>query len=108
MLNIGAKSRNANTGTGQVSHQYIHTVFLVTGSMLLTLTLMEVTLRLFSGLLPVEIQQVLDINPRNFGVSHPYVGYLHKPKSSFTSSGRDFKAVHHTDGHGFLRPHALA
>jgi hypothetical protein len=76
-------------------------ICLLLGSVLLSLMLGEVLLRFFSNLLPAEIQQALDINPTNFGVSHPYVGNLHTPDNSFILSGRDFRAIHHTDGYGF-------
>jgi hypothetical protein len=56
------------------------------------------------GLLPVEIQQQAQADPRNYGVSHPYIGHLHKPNQALIIEGRDFRAVHHTDGHGFRNP----
>lgn len=77
-------------------------ISLLLGSVVLSLIFGELVLRLFSGLLPTEIeQQLLQADPRNQGVGHPYIGHLHKPNNTFILSGRDFRAAHHTDGHGF-------
>lgn len=67
----------------------------------LCVALAECLLRLFPGLLPVEIYQQLRVDPGNLGVSHSYIGHLHRPNNSFIISGKDFRAVHHTDAHGF-------
>ena len=61
----------------------------------------EGLLRLVSDLLPAEVCSQLRNTPSRRGVSHPYIGYLHKPNNSLFIAGRDFGAVHHTDGHGF-------
>jgi hypothetical protein len=74
---------------------------LILGSILFTLVLAEGVLRLAPGLLPVELQQVLRADPRNYGIVHPYIGHLHKPNNALVISGRDFHAIHNTDGHGF-------
>jgi len=58
-------------------------------------------LRLFPGLLSRESLEILQGDPGNRGVSHPYIGHLHKPASTGIIAGSDFKAVHHTDGYGF-------
>ena len=71
------------------------------GSIVLTVGLVEGLLRLLPGLLPEETQQLVQANPKNFGVSHPYIGHLHSPHGSRLISGRDFNAFHHTDGYGF-------
>jgi len=72
------------------------------GSVLLTVTLAEATLRLASGLFNEEVQQLLrGADPANFGVAHPYIGHLHTPHNTFVLSGRDFRAVHNVDGLGF-------
>jgi lysophospholipase L1-like esterase len=34
-------------------------------------------------------------------VAHPYIGYLHTPNQAVVMTGRDFRAVHTTDGLGF-------
>jgi lysophospholipase L1-like esterase len=74
---------------------------LLLGSMVFGLLLGEFLLRLFSGLLPGEIAQQLQANPGQQGVDHPYIGHLHRANSAIVIAGRDFRAVHHTDGHGF-------
>jgi lysophospholipase L1-like esterase len=74
---------------------------LVFGSVFFALLLAEAVLRLAPGLLPVELQQVLRADPRNYGIVHPYIGHLHKPNNALVISGRDFHAIHNTDGHGF-------
>jgi len=74
---------------------------LFAGSILFALTLAEGILRLFPGLLSVELQQIVEARPDNFGIAHPYIGYLHKPNNTFIVAGRDFRAVNHTDGYGF-------
>jgi hypothetical protein len=74
---------------------------LVFGSIFLALVLAEGALRLAPGLLPVELQQIIRADPRNYGVVDPYIGYLHKPNNALVISGRDYRAVHHTDGYGF-------
>lgn len=81
--------------------QLLGKIGLLSCSLVLSLILGEVFLRLFSDLLSVEIQQVLEVNPRNFGVSHFYIGNLHTPNNTFILSGRDFRAAHNTDGYGF-------
>jgi lysophospholipase L1-like esterase len=70
-------------------------------SVFFAVTLAEGLLRLVPGVLPVELQQVIRADPRDYGVDHPYIGYLHKPNNALVISGRDFHAVHHTDGYGF-------
>ena len=45
-------------------------------------------LRLFSGWLPVEIQQVIRADPSNYGVVHPYIGNLHRPNNALVRSGK--------------------
>jgi SGNH hydrolase-like domain, acetyltransferase AlgX len=76
-------------------------VLLIAGSIFLAMALMEGILRFFPGLLPVELQQLIQADPNNYGVTHPYIGHLHKPNNALVISGRDFSAVHHTDAHGF-------
>ncbi|MGE5304443.1 MAG: SGNH/GDSL hydrolase family protein [Alphaproteobacteria bacterium] len=58
-------------------------------------------MRLVPGLLPIEVQQIIRRNPSNYGVAHPYIGHLQTPNNALVISGRDFRAVHHTDGLGF-------
>jgi lysophospholipase L1-like esterase len=79
----------------------LYSAILIVSSILLALVLMEGILRFFPGLLPVEVQQLTQAEPKNYGVSHPYIGHLHTPNNALIISGRDFKAVHHTDGYGF-------
>jgi len=74
---------------------------LLLGSILFALVLAEGLLRLAPGLLPAELQQIIRADPSNYGVLHYYIGNLHRPNNALVISGRDFRAVHHTDGHGF-------
>jgi len=83
------------------ARQIIFSALAIGGSLLLTITLIEAALRVFSGWLPVELQQLMQADPNNYGVAHPYIGHLHRPNNALAISGRDFRAVHHTDGHGF-------
>jgi lysophospholipase L1-like esterase len=75
--------------------------FLFAGSIFFALALAEGILRLFPGLLSMELQQVVEARPDNFGIAHPYIGYLQKPQNTFIIGGRDFRASNHTDGYGF-------
>src|SRR5262249_32582351 len=70
---------------------------------LLGLIALEVLVRIGSGLFDPEIRQLMRFNPStiNYGVTHPYIGHLQTPNSSFAASGRDFEAVHHVDSSGF-------
>ena len=68
---------------------------------LASLALAEGVLRVFPGLLSVEMRQILEADSRNYGVAHPYIGHLHKPNSTIVIPSRDFTASHHTDGLGF-------
>ena len=70
-------------------------------SMLIALLLAEGILRFAPDLLPVEVQHIITRNPSNYGVAHPYIGHLQTPNNALVISGRDFHAVHHTDGYGF-------
>ena len=83
------------------ARQIIFSALAIGGSLLLTITLIEAALRVFSGWLPVELHQLMQADPNNYGVAHPYIGHLHRPNNALAISGRDFRAVHHTDGHGF-------
>ena len=74
---------------------------LYAGSIFFAVTLAEGILRLVPGLLSVELQQIVEARPDNFGIAHPYIGYLHKPNNTFITAGRDFRAANHTDGYGF-------
>jgi lysophospholipase L1-like esterase len=82
----------------------IFAAIVIAGSFFVAFALFEGTLRLFPVLLPVEIRPLTQARQSDFGVAHPYIGHLHKPNNSFELSGRDFSAVHHTDGHGFRNP----
>jgi lysophospholipase L1-like esterase len=75
-------------------------LFLV-GSVLFTILLMEGIVRLASVWLPEDTQQLLRIDSSDYGISHPYIGHLHKPNGTIILSSRDFQAAHHTDGYGF-------
>jgi hypothetical protein len=66
----------------------------------LSLVTLEGLLRATAGLLPAEIRNVMQATPGGFGVSHPYIGHLHKPNASIALAGRDFAVLHHTDARG--------
>jgi lysophospholipase L1-like esterase len=76
----------------------------IAGSLLFSLAIAEVILRLFPGMISSEIKESIQARPGSSGISHPYIGHLHKPNRNFTHVGRDFTAVHHTDGLGFRNP----
>ena len=67
----------------------------------LAMALAEGILRFFPSLLSVELQQVIEKDPDNFGVAHPYIGYLGTPNETYVQTGRDFRALIQTDGYGF-------
>jgi lysophospholipase L1-like esterase len=74
---------------------------LIAGGLLFAMALTEGVLRLFPGLLSVQLQQVIKVDPDQLGIAHPYIGYLHEPDNTFVLAGKDFRAVNHTDGYGF-------
>lgn len=84
-----------------ISRRALAKLTLLVVSTISAVALAEVMLRLFSGWFNEETQQLLRADSRNYGVAHPYIGHLHKPNNAFVISGRDFKALHHTDAHGF-------
>ena len=73
---------------------------LIVVGLLFSFLLMEGLLRAFGGFLPGEMQQIIR-TPGSMGVAHPHIGHLHTPNNSFVTSGRDFRGLSHTDGHGF-------
>jgi lysophospholipase L1-like esterase len=75
--------------------------FLFAGSIVFAMALAEGILRLVPGLLSVELQQIVQADPYNLGIAHPYIGYLHGPNKTFVIAGKDFRATNHTDGYGF-------
>jgi hypothetical protein len=87
-----------------ISREGVFKILLIAGSSLFALALTEGLLRLLPGWLPIEVQQVIRADPRDYGVAHAYIGHLHKPNNTLVISGRDFRAVHHTDGFGFRNP----
>ena len=101
LLTLVMRSKTLSEG---ISREGIFKILLIVGSSFLALALTEGMLRMFSGWLPVEVQQVVRADPRDYGVVHPYIGHLHKPNNALVISGRDFRAVHHTDGYGFRNP----
>jgi lysophospholipase L1-like esterase len=84
-----------------ISFRALCSVLLISSSILLAVILAEGLLRLLPALLPVELQQIIRADPSDYGVSHLYIGHLHKPNNALVVAGRDFHAVHHTDGYGF-------
>jgi lysophospholipase L1-like esterase len=61
----------------------------------------EAFFHLFPATLPMEVRQQLSTQQ---GIAHAYIGHLHTPHHMGVIAGRDFKAIHHTDGHGFRNP----
>jgi lysophospholipase L1-like esterase len=97
----GGKVMSPKTTVSNKHSKSIFKLLFLVSSTLFTLLLMEGIVRLASGWLPEETQQLLRIDARDYGVSHPYIGHLHKPNGTIVLSGRDFQAAHHTDGYGF-------
>jgi lysophospholipase L1-like esterase len=61
----------------------------------------EAFFHLCPAILPMEVRQQLSTQK---GIAHSYIGHLHTPHHTGVIAGRDFKAIHHTDGHGFRNP----
>src|SRR5262245_1340750 len=57
----------------------LSSIILIVASISFAMALAEGILRLFPDLLSVELQQIVQVDPDNYGVAHPYIGYLHKP-----------------------------
>lgn len=74
---------------------------LFAGSIVFAMALAEGILRLVPGLLSVEQQQVVQANPDNLGIFHPYIGFLPRPNNALIIAGSDYRTVAHTDGYGF-------
>lgn len=70
-------------------------------AVLLALLLAEALMRVAVGVLPAPVRQVVDVDAQRLGVAHPYIGHLGTPAATFVIEGRDFRAVHRTDPHGF-------
>jgi lysophospholipase L1-like esterase len=92
------------SGASRRRREWLSRALLVTGGLLLSLVTLEGLLRATAGLLPAEIRNVMQATPGGFGVSHPYIGHLHKPNASIALAGRDFAVLHHTDARGFRNP----
>jgi GDSL-like lipase/acylhydrolase family protein len=71
---------------------------------LLGFVTIEVGLRIAPGIFGAEVRQVMTADPTQYGVAHPYIGYLHRPNGATVVSGRDFTAVHQVDAAGFRNP----
>jgi hypothetical protein len=67
----------------------------------LGLAAVEVGLRLAPGIFGGQVRQLLTADPRQYGVPHPYIGYLHRPNGTSIVSSKDFYAVHKVDAAGF-------
>lgn len=100
VLAIAAAART-KTISEPYSRSELFRLLTAAGSILLGLIVLETLVRLGSGLFDPEIRQLMRANPSNYGVTHPYIGHLHTPKSSFVVSGRDFEATHNLDEIGF-------
>ena len=103
VLTVGSVARRKTIAEPPSRHDAM-ILFALSGGVLCALMLLEVLVRLSTGLFNPEIQQLLRANPGQYGVAHPYIGHLHTPNSSFVVSGRDFAAVHHIDPVGFRNP----
>jgi acetyltransferase AlgX (SGNH hydrolase-like protein) len=68
---------------------------------LLAVFTVEAGLRLAPGVLSPAVRQMVSADPTQYGVAHPYIGYLHRPNGAPTVEGKDFKAVHKVDDKGF-------
>src|SRR5262245_52016721 len=56
--------------------------------------LVEIGLRVASGMFGEEVRQQLSADPRNYGIPDAYIGYRSRPDSTIVVSGKDFKAEH--------------
>ena len=97
-LTLVMRSKSLTEG---ISRDGVFKILMLAGSCFFAFAVTEGMLRLFSGWLPVEVQQIISANPRNYGVAHPYIGHLQTPNNALVLSGKDYRAVHHTDGYGF-------
>jgi hypothetical protein len=87
------------------TRRFMRRVSFLLGMTLLSVACGEGFLRLCpASVLPEELQQWLNAEPHDFGISHPSIGALEQPYRAGVFTGRDFKAVYHTDGYGFRNP----
>ncbi|MEZ5290879.1 MAG: GDSL-type esterase/lipase family protein [Vicinamibacterales bacterium] len=100
LLAAGASLRTRPLGERLTRVDWFGLVTAVAG-VVLSLVMTEAALRVGAGAFRPEIQQLMRIDPRQFGVPHPEVGYLHRPNEAIELFGKDFHAVHHVDGLGF-------
>jgi lysophospholipase L1-like esterase len=73
-------------------------------SILLAVGTSELVLRLAPGLVGQRLRPMLSADPRQYGISHDYIGYLHRPNGAPVVEGLDFKAIHRVDALGFRNP----
>jgi hypothetical protein len=85
----------------RLSRQDLFALVALAGGVVFAVMILEGLVRLGSGWLRPELRDLVQLDPANYGVAHPYIGHLHTPNASFVISGRDFEAVHHVDGLGF-------
>lgn len=83
------------------SRRHIGNVVLLLLTTVLCVIAAEVFFHLFPATLPVEVRRRLSTQK---GIAHAYIGHLHTPHHTGVIAGRNFKAIHHTDGHGFRNP----
>ena len=67
----------------------------------LALAGVELGLRVAPGVFGPELRAQLVADPEQYGVAHPYIGYLHRPNGNTVVSGKDFHVVHAVDAKGF-------
>jgi lysophospholipase L1-like esterase len=95
----GAPDRGARRPAGRRKRpSWLAPIALAVLTVVLTLGLLELTLRAVPSLMPVNPGEAA---PVSLGVAHPYIGHLHTPHARKVVEGKDFSAVHETDGHGF-------
>jgi lysophospholipase L1-like esterase len=100
IIAAGAASRRKALDQ-RLSRQELFALAALAASVLFGVMVLELLVRLGSGLLKPELRELVQMNPANYGVAHPYIGHLHTPHSSFVMARPDFEAVHHVDGLGF-------
>lgn len=80
---------------------------LLSVSVVFTLTLLEIFLRLFPTLLSEEARLRLHLRGvtlKTTSIAHPYVGFVYPPHSRGSKEHEDFRFTYSTDGHGFRNP----
>lgn len=90
--------------SASISRQEMFKLTAVAMGIIFGLVVIEAGLRIAPGVFGGEIRQVITADPTQYGVAHPYIGYLHRPGGATVVTGRDFRAVHQVDPAGFRNP----